>query len=41
MSTPPTAEHRRLTESESRRADWKHWGPYLGERAWGIGPRGL
>ncbi len=35
MSTPPTAEHRRLAESESRRADWKHWGPYVSERAWG------
>jgi hypothetical protein len=31
-----TAEQRRLEESEARRADWKHWGPYLAERAWGT-----
>ena len=31
-----TAEHGRLVESEARRADWKHWGPYLSERAWGT-----
>ncbi|MCA9558458.1 MAG: glucosidase [Myxococcales bacterium] len=41
--TPParparaaTAEQRRLEDSEARRADWKHWGPYLAERAWGT-----
>ncbi len=28
-----TAEHRRLAQ---RQADWKHWGPYLSERAWGT-----
>jgi hypothetical protein len=33
---PPTAEHRRLSESAARRADWKNWGPYLAERAWGT-----
>jgi hypothetical protein len=33
---PPTAEHRRLSDSAARRADWKHWGPYLAERAWGT-----
>jgi hypothetical protein len=33
---PATAEHRRLADSEDRRADWKHWGPYLSERAWGT-----
>ncbi len=32
----PTAEHRRLAVSASRDADWKHWGPYLAERAWGT-----
>jgi hypothetical protein len=32
----PTAEHRRLSDSEARRADWKRWGPYLAERAWGT-----
>ncbi|MBE7468376.1 MAG: glucosidase [Anaerolineales bacterium] len=31
-----TAEHQRLTDSESRRGDWKNWGPYLSERAWGT-----
>ena len=31
-----TAEHKRLADSEARRADWKHWGPYLAERAWGT-----
>jgi hypothetical protein len=31
-----TAEHTRLADSESRRADWKHWGPYVSERAWGT-----
>ena len=36
VSYPPTAEHRRLADSEARRADWKHWGPYVSERAWGT-----
>ena len=38
MSVPehPTAEHRRLSDSAARRADWKNWGPYLAERAWGT-----
>lgn len=42
MTAPPrsaraaTAEQRRLEDSEARRADWKHWGPYLAERAWGT-----
>ena len=31
-----TAEHSRLVDSEARRADWKQWGPYLSERAWGT-----
>jgi len=31
-----TAEHKRLAASEARRADWKKWGPYLAERAWGT-----
>ena len=31
-----TAEHDRLTASRDRRADWKKWGPYLAERAWGT-----
>jgi len=33
---PLTAEHKRLADSESRQADWKNWGPYLSERAWGT-----
>ena len=31
-----TAEHDRLAASKARRADWKKWGPYLAERAWGT-----
>ncbi|RMG97363.1 MAG: glucosidase [Chloroflexi bacterium] len=31
-----TAEHRRLADSEARKADWKNWGPYVSERAWGT-----
>jgi hypothetical protein len=31
-----TAEHRRLRDSEKRRADWKDWGTYVSERAWGT-----
>jgi len=33
---PSTAEHQRLIDSEARRADWKEWGPYVSERAWGT-----
>ncbi len=36
MSRTMTAEHQRLADSEARRADWKNWGPYLSERAWGT-----
>jgi hypothetical protein len=31
-----TAEHRRLALYRERKANWKHWGPYLSERAWGT-----
>ena len=31
-----TREGRRLVNSEARKADWKRWGPYLSERAWGT-----
>ncbi len=31
-----TAEHRRLAASRERRADWKGWGPYVADRAWGT-----
>ncbi len=36
MGKAKTTEHQRLADSEARRADWKHWGPYLAERAWGT-----
>ena len=36
MHKADTAEHQRLIDSEARRADWKQWGPYLAERAWGT-----
>ena len=31
-----TAEWRRLHEVPRGRAPWRHWGPYLSERAWGT-----
>jgi hypothetical protein len=31
-----TPEHDRLREYRDRTADWKQWGPYLSERAWGT-----
>jgi hypothetical protein len=31
-----TAEERRLAEARERRVNWKRWGPYLSERAWGT-----
>ncbi len=36
MAKQQTAEHKRLADSEARRADWKRWGPYISERAWGT-----
>ena len=36
MSTLPTAEHKRLAAYRERKANWKKWGPYLSERAWGT-----
>lgn len=36
MSPTQTAEHKRLDDSLERYADWKNWGPYLSERAWGT-----
>ncbi len=36
MPFPETAEHQRLSLSEKRLADWKKWGPYVSERAWGT-----
>lgn len=31
-----TIEHQRLADSEARKADWKNWGPYVSDRAWGT-----
>ena len=36
MTQLHTIEHKRLADSETRKADWKNWGPYLSERAWGT-----
>ena len=36
MSIKQTPEHIRLADSEARKADWKNWGPYVSERAWGT-----
>eukprot|EP00753_Platysulcus_tardus_P007702 PLAT154.4.p1 GENE.PLAT154.4~~PLAT154.4.p1 ORF type:complete len:970 (+),score=439.61 PLAT154.4:109-3018(+) len=31
-----SVEHARLHASALRKADWKNWGPYVSERAWGT-----
>ena len=31
-----SVEQRRLMEYRERTSNWKHWGPYLSERAWGT-----
>ncbi|MCA9933025.1 MAG: hypothetical protein KC415_03840, partial [Anaerolineales bacterium] len=31
-----TTEHNRLLAHHQRKANWKNWGPYLSERAWGT-----
>jgi hypothetical protein len=31
-----TAEHTRLAQDAAQDTDWKNWGPYLSERAWGT-----
>ncbi len=31
-----TAVHKRLADSKAGHADWKEWGPYVAERAWGT-----
>ena len=31
-----TAEHQRLQDHLDRKANWKKWGPYVSERAWGT-----
>ena len=37
-NSKPTAaaEARRLDETQEGKANWKQWGPYLAERAWGT-----
>ena len=35
-ATEATKEHQRLALSEERAADWKNWGPYVSDRAWGT-----
>ena len=30
------AEEQRLLDSQTRKAHWKRWGPYVSERAWGT-----
>jgi hypothetical protein len=32
----PSAEHKRLIEHQDLKKNWKKWGPYLSERAWGT-----
>ena len=36
LSMKTTAEHQRLEAYRQRQANWKKWGPYLSERAWGT-----
>jgi hypothetical protein len=33
---PPTAEHRRLADSDDAQAPWRRWGPYVSARQWGT-----
>jgi len=33
---PATREHDRLAEKDGSLATWRHWGPYVSERAWGT-----
>jgi hypothetical protein len=36
MSQSQTEEHERLEQQRRGEADWRLWGPYLAERAWGT-----
>ncbi len=36
MSIVHTAEYARLRVTADRHSDWKRWGPYLSDRAWGT-----
>jgi hypothetical protein len=33
---PSAAERLRISEDDSRKKNWKRWGPYLSERQWGT-----
>ncbi len=33
---PATREHERLAEKDGALSTWRHWGPYVSERAWGT-----
>lgn len=35
-TTHQTAEHERLQSHRNHALDWKRWGPYVSERAWGT-----
>lgn len=44
VKVDPRAEYLRLEEEKNHESDnglWRKWGPYLSERQWGDGPRGL
>lgn len=34
-ATSSGSEHERLTQADRGEADWREWGPYVAERAWG------
>jgi hypothetical protein len=36
MELSETAEYRRLLEAREGAPNWRHWGPYLADRAWGT-----
>ena len=36
MTKEATAEHKRLEAHRRHEANWRKWGPYLSERAWGT-----
>ena len=36
MARASTVEHKRLAAHRLRKANWRKWGPYLSERAWGT-----
>ncbi len=36
MGEQDSAEHARLRATQAREVDWKAWGPYLSDRAWGT-----